>query len=400
MKSHSMVGLPKNWGIIISAVIIFILMKPYFVWQYDLSILRYLLIGITLYNFDTKYLKYWVVFAFSMLIFPLTHQVPITYYISYIGLSFIPFTKTKYFVGVYEWFVRFYSGIMLISMLVWLLALFHIITPIDVISPLNELKTHEYYHYPFLVQSTVYSTFSSVFDLVRFCSVFDEAGVVGTISLMILYINKLYLKNRLNIVVLLSGLFSLSLAFYVGLFILLVIQSFGNEYSNKTRILTIGFTIVFIVAIFTIPVLSEFIGTRVHFDFSQMKLVGDDRSNEALDLYIDSIRWTKEYWYGSDLKIIDDSGFEGKWGIKMAILQYGALYLLLYSLSFLLFAKCTFSNNRSYFIMFVLMFVMVMYQRPFINYIEYIFLFAAFIRVNSLTLYNVKKSDIHLMNIL
>lgn len=385
MKYFSTTELPTNSGIIISAFLIILLMKPYFVWQYDLSLIRYILIGIVFLNFDVKrYLKYWIFFALSMLIFPFSHQAPITFYLSYIGLSFIPFTNTRYFTGVYGWFVRIYSAIMVLSMLVWFLTLFHIITPIDVISPLNELKTHQYYHYPFLVQSTVYSSFSSVFDLVRFCSVFDEAGVVGTINLMILYINKLYLKNKLNVIIILSGLFSLSLVFYIGFLLLLVIQTFNGGYSNKYRMVIIGFAILFVVSIFSIPVLSEFIGSRVHFDFAQMKLVGDDRSNEVLDSYINNIRWSSEYWFGTNMNTLNDSGFEGKWGIQMAILQYGALYLLFYSLSFLFFAKSTFKSNYNSLITFVLMFVMVMYQRPFISYVEYIFLFAAFIRVNSI----------------
>jgi len=391
MGGQLLSNIKKEWWAIISAICVIVLMKPYFVWSYDVSFVRYILIIIVLFNFNMSLnnIKYWIPFAFTMMIFPMTHQVPLSTYFSYLGLSLIPFTKEKYFLAVYQWFVRIYSIIMLISMFVWVLTLLGIIRPIGIISPLNDIKVHQYYLYPFLVQPTAFSSFSSIFDLVRFCSVFDEAGVVGTISLLILFINQFNLKNKINIIVLLSGLISLSLAFYIGLIVLLLSQSLLGMHSKRDKLIIVGGFIVLVIAIFNIPILNEFIGNRLQFDFSQMKLIGDDRSNEALSAYIDQIRWTKEYWCGANSSIIHDSRFEGKWGIDMAVLQYGALYIFGYSFFFLLFACLKFQKCKYHIFLFVLMYLMIMYQRPFISYVEYIFLFASYIRINA---HNVRYS--------
>jgi hypothetical protein len=83
-------------------------------------------------------------------------------------------------------------------------------------------------------------------DFFRFYSVFDEPGVLGTLCAFILYANKYDFRKILNWFILLGGVFSFSLVFYILLFIGYI---FNQVFINKRiGLSTIVFVVLVIVA--------------------------------------------------------------------------------------------------------------------------------------------------------
>lgn len=77
----------------------------------------------------------------------------------------------------------------------------------------------------------------------RFYGVFDEPGVLGTIGAILLYVNKYDLKKWYNVALLLGGIFTFSLAFYILIIIGMVIY-----FSKDIKKTVIGI-FVFLIAI-------------------------------------------------------------------------------------------------------------------------------------------------------
>lgn len=394
LKTHMEESKGNKLIYFISALLILVLMKPYFVWDIDVSIFRYALLLIMIFFFDTKgkgRTQLFMMFLAIMLLIPITHGYSLTSCLGYFTLAFIPFTNERYFKGVYRSFLLVYTGVVTISVVIWVFALLGVISPIGVIPPLISEKNYNYTVYPFLVMAQHIQ--DSVFDLIRFSGVFDEPGVIGTINLILLYINDADFKKPVNILLMVTGVCSLSLAFFVGIFVLLIFQVFKKEHSKKYKFAIIIFTASLAISCFTIPFMQEFIGDRLEYNQDTGKLAGDDRSNAALDYYIDSIRWSKEYWLGATKDIVESPDFEGKWGIQVAILMYGMLFIALYVFFYWRYSKLYICQDKYHTILFLLMLVMVLYQRPFVIYCEYIFLFAAYPRIVTSASQNIISVD-------
>lgn len=80
-----------------------------------------------------------------------------------------------------------------------------------------------YHNYIIMVvlSNQIFSPFTG--EIIRFGSVFDEPGVVGTISLLILSVRKFDLSNKENKIIFFGGLLSFSFAFYLGAMIYLAL---------------------------------------------------------------------------------------------------------------------------------------------------------------------------------
>ena len=271
-----------------------------------------------------------------------------------LSISLYFLVKKSFVVDVFDKFVKVYAIFIAISLTVYLFVLLGFNLPYTIIPPLNTLKTEVYRLYPFLVTTLMPN--GSVFP--RFYGLFDEPGVVGTISSIILYAEGFNLRKKQNIIVLLSGLLSLSFFFYV---ICIVYMSINVKW--KLRI----FLFAFVLSMFFVFQNNEFAQERLiaRFVVEDGELLGDNRTQKAFDDYFDSFRFTTDYYIGKG------AGFgsylnEGGCSYKQVIVDHGVIFFIIYILSFLLLVRMSIKKKKQ-FLLFLLLFIGVMYQRPFIG---------------------------------
>ncbi len=262
-----------------------------------------------------------------------------------------------------------------------LVSFFGLPFPHKTISPLNELKIYDssfgsYQRYAFFVQYE-----SAIVLFPRFSAYFDEAGVIGSFCAFALYFYNYKLKNWYNVVFLLAGLFSFSLFFYVtSIVYVLFFMEISNSQRNKKRLQLLGkVSIVLVIAAIFIflylqdnDVLNLYLFNRLQFD-DDKGFVGNNRDVSAFRDWYEDFRFSSNYWLGfGGRKSLEVN--EGGASYKNIIVDYGFIGLFLYVFLFLLLSRNSYKSNKTFY-MFVLLFIMMIYQRPFITQIAYYQLF-------------------------
>lgn len=124
----------------------------------------------------------------------------------------------------------------------------------------------------------------------RFCGVFNEPGIIGTFSALLLIADKYDLKKRYNVILLLGGTLSLSFAFFVltGLYFILSGKIFSVFLLHRRGLL---YLLVFIVSMLCLVYLfytkSSFrhiINDRIIYRLQGFLLGDDNRTTDAFDL--------------------------------------------------------------------------------------------------------------------
>ncbi|NHB96448.1 hypothetical protein [Photorhabdus stackebrandtii] len=129
--------------------------------------------------------------------------------------------------NIFNVFKIIYAISLLPGLIYFFLILFGLGGNWEIILPLNPLKNTEglYYrvYYGMVILSNqIYSI--STGEIFRFSAMYDEPGVVGTVSALILAASGFNLKRKINKIILLSGILSFSLAFYISIFIFLIFK--------------------------------------------------------------------------------------------------------------------------------------------------------------------------------
>lgn len=380
----------------LAGLLIFINVQPYFVWSWDsISVVKLGLIFLTLgllwlniKRLTITNIRMFFFFLFTLVIMGILNGLNIFGIASTVILVVIPFVSPRFLKQSYFYFHKIYSVVILLSISVMILLLLGINIPYQIIPPLNLIKTHDYYAYPFLVTPNL--GFRDFSEVGRFCGPFDEPGVIGTIGLIILFIEKFNLKKWGNIVILISGIMSFSLFFYLGTFIYIIYYVFVNKTRFIYRVLIVASISIFIFFSLDNKYLSGYIWGRVEWDAEKSSISGDNRAYDDLDLYFKSIRGTNIYFWG--LGLIDRdlmSSFDNSAGYRNAILRYGFVGFSLYIIFFSALAYKQIGKRKEL-LLFVLLFLTTLYQRPVLLNIHYIYLFVTFIYLNSL---NEQKRD-------
>ena len=111
---------------------------------------------------------------------------------------------------VLDYISKFLYWVILVSLPAWLIHLnlfeFSLFGQLD----LSEMKGA-----PYIYNNYMLFVMDATRSYYRFYSVFDEPGVLGTLSAFILYGNKYDFKKKENIVILIGCLFTYSMAFYM-----------------------------------------------------------------------------------------------------------------------------------------------------------------------------------------
>lgn len=276
---------------------------------------------------------------------------------------------------IYEYFVKVYSFLLIPGLLIWFLILFGVnidVLSIGKINPElvpNQLKVETGTGY-ILFPGSVMLDYMKSWSIIRFQGMFDEPGVIGTISAFILISEKFRFKNRLNILVLISGLISFSLAFYVliGVYFLL-----NFKYDFKKVIIVI---ILFSSMLFIPSPISKGINEKIlkRLEINESKgIQGNNRTG-----YEDELLWSK--WLSSSVKgkifgIGKNVNFGGSsW--KIVFIKTGILgFLLVIVIYTSVYSVANTSHLNHEKINFILVFILSYLQRPAIVVPFFIFIF-------------------------
>ncbi len=207
----------------------------------------------------------------------------------------------------------------------------------------------------------------------RLCGLFNEPGYLGTMVALFLIADNLNLKKIGNIILMIAGIFTFSLAFFIIIIFALLVKGLR---SRKTAIL-IG--IVIIAVAVSLPALVKMNEGVEHlverFTFEDGVWMGDNRSDSMVDSAFEQL-----FKSGSDLFWGHGSGYThyiekaGTSSYKGIILDYGlGGVIIIWGLLFV--SAVSFIKQlkyRKYEYFYLLCFFMGIYHRPYVIAINYL----------------------------
>ncbi|MBB1474349.1 hypothetical protein [Shewanella sp. SG41-3] len=254
-------------------------------------------------------------------------------------------------------FINIYVIVISVGLLLHMLSLFDLIQPTSQQLPMNQLKLNSQLIYD--VYYGFYSTSSSIYgNSIRFSSVFDEAGVVGTLSGLLLLTPQLT-KSKFNLcVVLVSGFLSLSTFFFI-LFVFFILR-------NKKWLLISTFILPLILFLWYVLNIQSF---DLFYDFVSWKVsAGDNRISDCF--YSHFTQDINNFLYfGAGAGMSQSLGCDVSSGITL-FYDYGyagGVLLILGTLLIIGFSVYKFTPIRNLLTkvtFFILIFSICFYQRP------------------------------------
>lgn len=285
-------------------------------------------------------------------------------------LPILFFTDRKFLIDAFEKFVFVFSITLAVSAIQFILVqILGISMPYTSIQPLNKAKVSTYLAYTFYV---ITDQLESDF-LPRFCGLYDEPGVVGTLSGIILMTRKFNLRNLINIPLFVGGLLSFSLFFYV----MAISYTFLFILSTKVKYMIL--TIIFCGAIYGLycqyykdnELINKYILSRMEYEDGGFS--GNNRTHGGMDAWYNTYFINSEDYYfglGAGASQIYNPGGAS---YKDIIVNCGILFFAAYMGIFTLWAFYRLKFSKE-FILYLIILYGTIFQRPFIDAFVYLFL--------------------------
>lgn len=278
------------------------------------------------------------------------------------------------------YFVKtFYPLCLLVSICSYLLFILGIFSlpSLFVPSP-NEAKYYDYIAYIFFVIPT------NIEDIGRFCSFYDEPGLLGTLCSTIIFFYYRSLNKYQFLVYFIAGMLSLSL-FFVLMFVYSMIVYEGFKLFVKFKYILIS-----LLAILLVYNLwgEEYIDQKLLSRFNTEKgIISDNRNSEDFeDYFYNNFIYTNDLWFGVGVK---GDRSKGSSSIQNTIYKNGLLFVLfglfIYALIFL-----RYKSTNKLFILSFLFWLGLTYQRP--NFCSIFFLIIIYTSLES-NFYLYKKNE-------
>lgn len=195
------------------------------------------------------------------------------------------------------------------------------------------------------------------FEAMRFYSLFDEPGTLGTLSAFILWANNYDFKKKDNVIILIGAFFTFSMAFYIITIIGFILNS---NASLKKKLFTL--CIIVIVLLFLTRILSNNLAfnNSVVYRFTNFSETSvDSRNDDAVNSLWNSFIYSHKIFLGygaGSLKTLGLTPTSYKW----FVLQYGLVGTILILISYIKMTRC----RKLYMYLTLLIFVISSLQRP------------------------------------
>lgn len=353
----------REWCI---AILIFLFLQPYPIWSVygslqsllTLALVALCFTSINLNEIDVRDVIHKGILSmiFVWLAFKLNLSLIGT--VGIMSYSVLVLASEKLLLGAYNKFIKIFVVTTSISAIVYLLVVvLGLNVPYDNIAPLNTLKSYTYNAYPFLVIPNGEETF-------RFFGCFDEPGVIGTICAVILLMRKFDLKQKENILILIFGIISFSLFFY--LISLIYALLFARP---RYKILVISLSVAVSLLVSQESILYELIFARMQFEDGQM--VGNNRDIGLDEYWYENFKHSNDYWWGlgpRTKQLYNPGGAS----YKDRIIEFGAIFFFAYVGAFIMYGIHKLRPSLKNILIYILVICSVLFQRPFITNITYI----------------------------
>ena len=293
-------------------------------------------------------------------------------------------TDEEFLVGSFDSLKTILTVIFVYTIIIFLVVLLGVSIPSSIIETGRTLISAQYYvnYLGCLFLDSGYGV-----RLDRFTSMFEEPGVVGTISAMVLVASNFDLKSdKRNVVFLVSGLLSLSLAFIcmTGLYFLINAFKRGLYKIAVFSLLVAVSYIVFINIDFESESISE-LQTRVTLNDDSLER-NSRIKQDAQDEYDDFLRGdalTLLFGYGRAFE--DRNTGETIWSrsasYRKIVYYFGVVGFGLYVLWMVVFPyacyKTTDRNINYNLVVYILIFLISVYQRPAVKSVHFLYFLLA-----------------------
>jgi len=207
------------------------------------------------------------------------HMLSFTW-IPYLMIASMLLLPDEYNITAYQIFYRIFTVSLIIPIIVFVLTIAGVSLPYGVLESYEEIKrnTGVYYHlYPFAItRDHVYQTF--LFKL-QLCGIFDEPGRVGTLCGLFLCAENFKIKEKKsNVILLVAGIMSFSMAFYFLCAIFFLVRAVQDKKRGAIIILLLIVSyFVFINLNFSDPDIQKF---QMRFRIVDGVLGGNNRVND------------------------------------------------------------------------------------------------------------------------
>lgn len=221
---------------LIFGFLIFLTLRPYFIWEsifiYVIAFILAITLSLAWIFIKARISKNSLVFisvflsSFFLNQFTLHGAYPWISAIVVLILCFLLFDE-KIYKSTLKNFINIYALVLIPSILMFFLLAAGVNLEWEHLEPYSKAKqsTGIYYreYFGMVVLSTQIFTVGTG-ELFRLCSVFPEPGVVGTVSALLLTVTRFDIKNWKGVILLISGILSFSLAFYVLACVYLILK--------------------------------------------------------------------------------------------------------------------------------------------------------------------------------
>lgn len=268
----------------------------------------------------------------------------------------ILFSRPEFVKKVFDVFFTIFSVLMFLSVFSYVLFLLGLSPELGMLtSPLE--PDREYIHFPFLVME------KHMVDMFRFAGPFDEPGVVGTISALVLCAKNYNLRDWRSIVVLIAGILSTSLFFYLLSLFYLVAYSLIVKKKLWVVAAMVFAGVLFYDKTKDNPIVYDRVWRRLEWNASSHQIEGDSRTSVEGRKYYKSTIGSLEWFFGLDDPSYYNNITKGSSSYMNIIMWHGALFFFLYAFSILLFIKRQVPSLSKRFILYFVI-VVNLYQRP------------------------------------
>ena len=353
----------KQIWLLISALLFIVMLRPSYIWSFMFVVdIAFAILAIILLTLDKPRIKSYslsvsIVLLFVLLVYSLVSD---DLQIFNILLFFIIFSNDNAKKEVYHYCHTGLALLFAVSLIVALFVLlFGIELPSEVLDPPNNVRATKYLQYPFL---TVGFYEDKNFMIMRFAGVFDEPGIVGTLSAIFLVMERFNFKKWQNYIYLLAGVFSFSFFFFA---VLLVFAPFFLKFKNIGGVVIIAAILIGLLAFFESTTelgLTEHLFER--FEFKDGHFAGDNRSQPAFD------RAYEQFWNEGDNVLLGKGvGAHNKIALglqsyKMMIYDLGFVYVFLSLFFFILYGFLVLEKHRKELFLYIVLLLFFYYNRP------------------------------------
>lgn len=359
----------KNIFFISCALLLLVSLNPYFVWGWmpiafsTVIIVSFLLSFLVLDVYDgNKLIKSFFIFLI-VIVYSVLNAASLAGSMALaISITLIVSLKGEYICIVFNCFKKLFALTLVPGLTLWVIHhvfsfdLFYIGSmPEEYIPNKGKVAAGQGYAiYPF----AIVTDYMLNYPIYRFTGVLDEPGFIGTVCALMIASNRLQIKTKADFIILFAGVISFSLAFYL---ILAIYYAFLSIKSVKkfAGLIVVALVLVFFTS-YNETVKKYTIDRLVIVDG---KISGDNRQTEELEGSFK--RWMDSDGYDFFFGLTDYTiGGSSSW--KEIPLKTGFFGVVLLLLLFVLIYYSLSNKLNSHFAFFAFVFLLSVYQRPYI----------------------------------